>query len=70
MGKRVRTIPHPFMTYASKTLLFFYQVLTFLTFRSSLQVIKPLAELVNFNYDVSEDGTCHFLQFHPEINYG
>eukprot|EP01084_Bolivina_argentea_P281305 481276_1 len=60
MGKRERTVPHPAMTYASKTLLFFYQVLTFLTFRSSLQVVKPLAELVNFNFDVSEDGTCLF----------
>eukprot|EP01084_Bolivina_argentea_P281304 481275_1 len=60
MGKRDRTRPHPAMTYASKTLLFFYQILTFLTFRSSVQVVKPLAELVNFNFDVSKDGTCLF----------
>ena len=48
------------MTYASKTLLFFYQILAFLTFRSSIQVIKPLAEVANLNLDVSEDGTCLF----------
>eukprot|EP01083_Nonionella_stella_P176398 617050_1 len=55
-----RDIPHPFMTYGSKTLLFFYQILTFLTFRSSVQVVKPLAEVLNFNLDISSDGsgTC------------
>eukprot|EP01083_Nonionella_stella_P154766 499123_1 len=59
-GKKEREIPHPFMAYYSKTLLFFYQILTFLTFRSSVQVVKPLAELLNFNVDVAGEGsgTC------------
>eukprot|EP01083_Nonionella_stella_P181333 649234_1 len=60
MGKRDRTVPHPFMTYFNKSMLFFYQVMAFLTFRSSSQILRPIAELANLNWDMSSDGTCLF----------
>eukprot|EP01083_Nonionella_stella_P292242 994027_1 len=60
LGKRDRTTSHPFVTYFNKSMLFFYQVMPFLTFRSSPQILRSIAELSNLNWDMSSEGTCLF----------
>eukprot|EP01083_Nonionella_stella_P167178 561167_1 len=53
-----RTVPHPLITYVSRTLLFFYQTLGFIVFRTSVPTLTILSELATLNFDFVPNGTC------------
>ena len=60
-AKKEKEVPHPFMTYLNKTLMFFFQCLPFLTFRNPNQTLRPITELLgNLSPDSTEEGMCMF----------
>lgn len=61
-AKKEKEVPHPFMTYLNKTLMFFFQCLPFMTFRNPNQTLRPITELLgNLSPDSTEAGMCMFF---------
>eukprot|EP01084_Bolivina_argentea_P064658 117898_1 len=59
-GKKERRVPHPFITYVSRTLLFFYQILGFVIFKTSIPALTIMSELATLNFDFGKNGSCFF----------
>ena len=53
-----RAVAHPFITYISRTLLFFYQIIGFMLYRAIILRLQTVSEFANFNFDFRENGTC------------
>jgi hypothetical protein len=60
-GKReVQTQSHPFVTYITKSALYVFQLIPYLSFREVSSSIEPIARLANLKIEVatSENGDC------------
>merc|ERR1712123_111638 len=53
-GLNAAVCPHPFMIYVSKSALYVFQLLPYLTFQSTISVIAPIADFFSFSTDMFE----------------
>eukprot|EP01084_Bolivina_argentea_P064147 117027_1 len=60
-SRKERTVPHPFVVYISRTMLFFYQIFMLINYRHDIGALQVVCNIANIDLDFNPKGTCLFL---------
>eukprot|EP01084_Bolivina_argentea_P021531 40016_1 len=56
-----RVVPSPLQIYCTRTLLFYYQTLSFISFRSYIPLLNVVTNICNLNLIVRQQGECLYV---------
>eukprot|EP01084_Bolivina_argentea_P276656 472096_1 len=61
ISQQERSVPDPFATYCSKTLLFYYQTLVFVNFDSHIPILNTVTDIFSLNLFAASSDQCFYV---------